>query len=69
VALLIWLPSGVAVALEAAIALLVVTCPCGLALATPLTVSAALGQAGRAGFMIKGGGPARVTRASRPDRL
>jgi Cu2+-exporting ATPase len=57
VALLIWLPSGVAVALEAAIALLVVTCPCGLALATPLTVSAALGQAGRAGFMIKGGAP------------
>jgi P-type Cu2+ transporter len=54
-AFFIWLPSGAGVALEAAIALLVVTCPCGLALATPLTVSAALGQAGRAGFMIKGG--------------
>ncbi len=50
-----WLHAGVGVAVQAAIALLVVTCPCGLALATPLTVSAALGQAARAGWHIKGG--------------
>jgi Cu2+-exporting ATPase len=50
-----WVHAGFGVAVEAAIALLVVTCPCGLALATPLTVSAALGQAARAGWLIKGG--------------
>jgi P-type E1-E2 ATPase len=55
VAFLARLHAGVGVALEAAIALLVVTCPCGLALATPLTVSAAIGQAARAGWLIKGG--------------
>jgi Cu2+-exporting ATPase len=54
-AFLIWLPAGVATAFETAIALLVVTCPCGLALATPLAVSSALGQAARAGLLIKGG--------------
>jgi P-type Cu2+ transporter len=57
VAFFAWLHAGFGVALEAAIALLVVTCPCGLALATPLTVSSALGQAARAGWLIKGGAP------------
>jgi Cu2+-exporting ATPase len=42
-------------AIQRAVALLVVTCPCALALATPLTVSAALGKAARSGLMIKGG--------------
>lgn len=55
VAFFAWLHAGVGVAVQVAIALLVVTCPCGLALATPLTVSAALGQAARAGWLIKGG--------------
>ena len=54
-AFLVWLPAGVGTAFETAIALLVVTCPCGLALATPLAVSSALGQAARAGLLIKGG--------------
>ncbi|HEU4579512.1 MAG TPA: heavy metal translocating P-type ATPase [Polyangiaceae bacterium] len=54
-AFLIWLPAGIATAFETAIALLVVTCPCGLALATPLAVSSALAQAARAGLLIKGG--------------
>jgi P-type Cu2+ transporter len=54
-AFLLWLPAGVGVALDTAIALLVVTCPCGLSLATPLAVSSALGQAARAGLLIKGG--------------
>src|SRR6185436_823440 len=37
-----------------AIALLIVTCPCALGLATPLAISAAVGRAARAGFLIRG---------------
>ncbi|MEZ4362989.1 MAG: heavy metal translocating P-type ATPase metal-binding domain-containing protein [Kofleriaceae bacterium] len=39
---------------EHAMALLVVTCPCALALATPLAVSVALSRAARRGLLIKG---------------
>jgi Cu2+-exporting ATPase len=42
-------------ALGRAVALLVVTCPCALGLATPLAVTAALGKAARIGLVIKGG--------------
>ncbi len=42
-------------AVERAVALLVVSCPCALALATPLAVAAAMGQAARRGILIKGG--------------
>ena len=42
-------------ALDNAIALLIVTCPCALALATPLAVSVAIGRAARQGILIKGG--------------
>ena len=42
-------------AIDNAIALLVVTCPCALALATPLAVSAAIGRAARGGILVKGG--------------
>ncbi len=40
--------------LEHAMALLVVTCPCALALATPLAVSVVLARAARRGILIKG---------------
>ncbi|HVU04549.1 MAG TPA: heavy metal translocating P-type ATPase [Polyangiaceae bacterium] len=53
-ALVLW-HRGPEVALSRAVALLVVTCPCALGLATPLAVSAALGRAARRGIMIKGG--------------
>lgn len=43
------------VALENAIALLIVACPCALGLATPLAVVAAVGRAARAGILVKGG--------------
>ena len=42
-------------AIDNAIALLIVTCPCALALATPLAVSMAIGRAARNGILIKGG--------------
>jgi P-type Cu2+ transporter len=41
--------------IDNAIALLIVTCPCALALSTPLAVSMAIGQAARIGIFIKGG--------------
>lgn len=41
--------------LPTVIALLVVTCPCALGLATPLTMVASLGKAARSGILIRGG--------------
>jgi Cu2+-exporting ATPase len=42
-------------AIDHAIALLIVTCPCALALATPLAVSVAIGRAATQGILVKGG--------------
>ena len=42
-------------AVDNAISLLIVTCPCALALSTPLAVSMAIGRAARSGIFIKGG--------------
>lgn len=52
---LYWSMMDADVALENAIALLIVACPCALGLATPLAVVAAVGRAARAGILIKGG--------------
>lgn len=52
---LAWLFIEPAQSVERAVALLVVTCPCALGLATPLTFTIALGRAARRGMMIKGG--------------
>ena len=41
--------------LERAITLLVIACPCALVIATPVTVTAALGGASKKGILIKGG--------------
>ena len=50
-----WYPRDSTAAIDNAIALLIVTCPCALALATPLAVSMAIGRAARLGILIKGG--------------
>jgi Cu2+-exporting ATPase len=48
-----WIDPGRGV--ENAIALLIITCPCALGLATPLAIVAAIGRAARRGIIIKGG--------------
>ncbi|MDX2145946.1 MAG: heavy metal translocating P-type ATPase [Planctomycetota bacterium] len=53
--LAIWLVLDPSSALGHAAAMLIVTCPCALGLATPLTLTAAIGKAAAAGAMIKGG--------------
>ncbi len=55
VTFVLWVGRDSAAAWDHAIALLIVTCPCALALATPLAVTVAIGRAARAGIYIKGG--------------
>jgi Cu2+-exporting ATPase len=49
-----WSVVSPALGIEHAMALLIVTCPCALGLATPLAVTVALGRAARRGILIKG---------------
>jgi P-type Cu2+ transporter len=64
---LVWRQRDPAAALDNAIALLIVTCPCALALATPLAMSVAVGRAARARILIRGGDALEVL--SRPAAL
>jgi Cu2+-exporting ATPase len=51
----LWLWLDPAHAVNHTVALLIVSCPCALGLATPLAVSVAVGRAARAGILVKGG--------------
>ncbi|HEX6765857.1 MAG TPA: cation-translocating P-type ATPase, partial [Polyangiaceae bacterium] len=55
VTLALWWRFDPAAAVDHAVALLVVTCPCALGMATPLSVSVALARAARRGILVKGG--------------
>ncbi|MCC3371586.1 heavy metal translocating P-type ATPase [Cohnella sp. REN36] len=59
VAFLVWYfavaPGDVAEALEKAIAILVIACPCALGLATPTSIMAGSGRAAELGILFKGG--------------
>lgn len=63
----LWVGRNEAAAWDNAIALLIVTCPCALALATPLAVTVAVGRAARAGIYIKGGDA--LEQLSKPGHL
>jgi len=63
----IWLQRDPSQAVDNAIALLVVTCPCALAMATPLSVTVALGRAARIGIFVKGGDALELL--AHPSRL
>ena len=51
----LWWTRDVGAGIDHAIALLVVTCPCALAMATPLAFTVAIGRAAARGILIKGG--------------
>jgi Cu2+-exporting ATPase len=63
----LWLWLDPAQATEHMVALLIVTCPCALGLATPLTVTVAIGQAAKRGLLVKGGDA--LERLARPGKL
>ncbi|MBW2456625.1 MAG: heavy metal translocating P-type ATPase, partial [Deltaproteobacteria bacterium] len=49
----LWIGTSVGTALEQTVALLVVTCPCALGLATPVAMTVGLARAARAGIFVK----------------
>ncbi len=50
-------------ALVAAVSVLVIACPCALGLATPLSITIAMGKGARAGLLIRGADALEVARA------
>ena len=63
----VWLKLDPEHAVGHAVALLIVSCPCALGLATPLAVSAAIGRAARKNILIKGGDA--LENLARPGRM
>jgi Cu2+-exporting ATPase len=62
-----WAPFDIGVATNHATALLIVTCPCALGLATPLAVTVAIGRAARRDILVRGGDA--LERLARPGTL
>ncbi len=50
-----WLPSGLSIATANSTALLIVACPCALAMATPLAIAVGLGRAAKRSILIRDG--------------
>jgi Cu2+-exporting ATPase len=67
ITLLVWWPTDSSIAIENAVALLIVACPCALGLATPLAIVAAVGKAARLGILVQGGEV--LERLARPGRV
>ena len=55
VCFLVRLPAGMHAAFESTVAMLIVCCPCAVALATPLATSMAIGRLASRGTLVKGG--------------
>jgi len=51
----LWLPSGLGEATSHATSLLIVACPCALALATPLAIAVGLGRAAKCNVLVRDG--------------
>ncbi|MEM0983606.1 MAG: heavy metal translocating P-type ATPase [Planctomycetota bacterium] len=64
---LLWLPAGIDTAIEHATALLIVSCPCALGLATPLVLSMTLGRLAGSSVLVKSA--AELERLSSPGTI
>ena len=67
VTFLFWCRFGLTHAIDHTVALLIVTCPCVLGLATPLTLAIAIGRLARNDILVKSG--TALERLARPGRL